>query len=1717
MSKNCNIGDHKKSCRDTVNSISKQIGAEYIEDGLHRILYDGSKNKTAAYDRAIHINRKIEREFGNKYGFHYEGSWTGMDQKKEEGKAIFLFSGFSKKLEGDYLLKGEEVLRGRRDRSDDMPSKKTPGVQNPPNNPDGYHFSNYIAELEHIRNNILQRKGVLDQMAEKTKQDLIQSEDLNKTLKVIKKDLAHLGKAEVTIENVFTYFNRDIEAVRDILLTNPTEENLILAGVIMESMEFVHSEEEGSFSENYFRDIENTDIRKEFLNTHTIYKDVAQMLTRAKEKLYNQMLEEYDTEIETKESYYVHPWKYQLSQDQKNAREAARAGRDITRTEEFFLPIDAGENMSNAGKMIRKVHDDRHAKRESDAIQRRLVNIKPALVKELRRLGYGNKLGVIGKLLPDATYDIFFKTDKAGNERLIGKFSNFWKESEDILEQEQKDILESSNDPAKSAAQKASTASKRRKKLFTTLKDRGGKFMNVMFLPEFMKDADLQADFPGAFTTDEVFAESYKESVIRKLSGGVNTPSSVKMATKEYEKLIVEQKEKMYQYKIARDSYIENQVRKEGVGDESSLSQLGQNKIAQFIAANDPIGFSNAYVKQGDSKVEKGYWDKNGIFQTNGWEHSSLTYSVMFPGTTKNFDENFAGEIEGNQALLNGWDVIRDAIEFINNNRKYTAVNSVDSFSDSLLFEYDFYMAHATVSWSSLDKQTIGRLRNVLSTGAFVDVERKVMRLHDQVNTINEVVFERVKLMKNTLKHLGVKPKDRIDPTNINPQALKSLKKWYGNKTLPLNKTVHEILTEIAKKQVLKSQKMDLIESLQSMTKVVETFKANKDVESKILFLRNSFEEFDTKGKRGSKQTRTRQLGLMNAWVNYHLYGVNNRDNWSGAEGKQITIPQAQRKELVNLAKEQIIVMEESIQQLGNLGLTPKQIEEAHTAILEDIEFAKETIESGGRVITVGSIVHTLFVTLPINVALGLSPVTQAVNYAIGRISGTVNNGLLYEEGAYRDAISYNRKFRVLLRFALGSLQPEWSPLMKNSIRKHNISNTFLNDIGMFQNSGNEIDNIVEHQTTKNFKKLIGYLREPLTIVGATEKTIQRPQMQAIMKKILVFDENGDHHPLFNPKTGEMVAFILVDGQLQLAEGFNTERNRRTWVDKNSQEFADIFGQSGIIPTLISIMNADYRTTSTTSIKATPVGVQLMIFKSWVPAMLMREYHRDYGIHSTTHLGGRGTTAIGIKSAARMMGAVSLGTLTGSLYLGIAGSVAYGAILAYQRKKKLGIDISLDTKELSKLYRIIRTSSNTFEKTFGVKFSEQVKELGILYHTITTTGKILAFLGKSTGSALLAQVAVLPKMVQMLTGNRIFSNHEIASLMFIEQKDGELKVNYELAKNSINAMLAKYALTIGSIGVAATTNYAFHKFMDKIFDYYDDEEEEYTKWTPEEEKKRQAQRALAEKLFYITRNLGTRTQKDIDPTADPFHTIKLIMEGNPNSAYDRSEKLIDALQDASEENYIYSSGIHKGKNKVRHSLKKFIFFNSLADMDWTAEDGWKMPTGTLGNISKKQFDTGSDIDNVFLTDKEIMTKEAARQKRVLEHIFMKVAKKEYQKKTGQTKDLSEFLEEARGIIKAMEKATTTDADKDNPFYHNYYKIPSISEKDFTQAGKFLPNIVKVKKDGSIKYDFGEITKYKRLTDSIPNFGNRLFMDNDPFQKIHDGALGIKPRPIPVAN
>lgn len=1154
--------------------------------------------------------------------------------------------------------------------NDDMPTEKELIDQDT-----FFNWQNVLSNKMALKK-LIEKKRDLEKNKTQTKDTLNQIDQYNEVIRRLQRDVNSLQESDNLYTNYIDIVMGDIDNIK-LLLKNPSVENIQTIGEYINFLNAMSSLDTATGFQPFFKraaknleDFEGVDeIIQKQEQFNAAVKEVENLWTDEVSQLTRRLVRHH---MLNKDPFK--DWdQLDLDEEVNRAIEAqfkkTGKGADVNYTKSFFQKMEDQEGDNVFVSTIYKIYADAIAMNNNKQQRKNLSLLQDKVKAKLIQLGYTKGKGLTLK----ADESIFTRKDDTVHQ-LIGKYSIDWVKFEQGMQKNQalmsaligKQILSASNVD-------------QIKKNFNKLENNVD-FLDITKVPEIIDNPDF-AEFANQFNKEE--AEAYKKELIARIT------------EREYNKMVEEQKLKIYSFQIQRQNS-EVRLRDQlGINQDQDINEFALNNVVQYnshmkmVSSNNPFTFLANYKDGKKNSVTREFLFPSG--EKGLREDFADTQFISYMpkrGMDKYFDSQFESLIEapGNEVLKEAWGHMADLVQYNNRNGFNKSPDNLTEYSLAATKERAVRLTGGPFDWfKNLTTGTLNRLHAALTGDKYVDPTAK-KNASGAITTVDQKI--------ETL----YKRKITAFP-NAN------------------NKKKAEVRAQ-AKAEVLETMDGDLIENILATTELVETFKAKREAEAALTFMQDQLNLL---------QNRPNFNRVTNFFMDKKVYGINNRHNWLPAGGKDAQ-PRFSSRFFTQTEKAVRKETRAAIKNLENLRIEANEGEKVK--IDRDIKAFEDYLRSGGKVITAGTLVEAVTIKVTRFAAFSINVKAQLTNYLIGNTNAYEVDGKMgfWDEGEYSSARVFSRKPRRLA----GGVEQD-------------IGDALLQRLQLFQNSANELFTL-EKGRAKN--SISAVMQNPMNFVSEVEKTIQRPQIYALLSQINIKDKDGNEVKMFNSAgvhskdINTFPAFEVVNGELKLKDAFNTPENRATFIENSSQEYANLFGDAGHVPKKIAEINGDYRDSSSYLFEKHFLTALPMLFKRWA----VRTIEKKYGVVQ------RATKNDPI---AAMAGLATMGGVFGLATGFVAPMVIMSGYTAYAiyhntgarklRERKENVDVAQAAADLSVAQYILKTGKRGGERFArvmaanvaqtlqgiiripGIKmpYTQQLKRIAEMGDKKSTTGKDL--------------------------------------------------------------------------------------------------------------------------------------------------------------------------------------------------------------------------------------------------------------------------------------------------------------------------------------------------------------------------------------------------------
>ena len=823
--------------------------------------------------------------------------------------------------------------------------------------------------------------------------------------------------------------------------------------------------------------------------------------------------------------------------------------QDISFFTKQVFAIDMVDDTHPITDKIKETYDKISSNSETTEMNESLFNYKSTLEKEMKdnNHSYG---------------DVFFEVGL----RLKSKLSNNWElYKSNVTNSLQKITDDIFNMYKKGTATKAQwkAINKRLRQVQNT-----SSFVNIALLlgPQLSGEYKILSNIP------QQESDAYRQKLLDRLAGNTKNYELAEELLHDFES---EGHQKISEYQAALEAERLRLSLKEGTDDETSWSDSSKDSFERKKQTESPftIGYEMWRKKSKNVGVDVKLSDGN-VYNV---QHS-LKNQVLFPRES-HINQEFEQDIESNATYLKAWKMMKEHQEYIHANSTSANNSPLDLIADSdFLNGQEDTLIRVIGKLPKKFKQWVKKQLSIKRNQTTKkDKNLDNLKVYGNQKTIFDAVSKEINtIYKPYVTAIYGKGSWTGKPTK---NMVESLSKKIGissedfNAYEPVALQIRDLLT----KKYIEHQNTDYIESLLAQTKLAEKMKNQKEAENEVLFLFNVLKQ--------EVPNRTREIDFASQYIKQAVF----QEKYLGDKGALPTGPKIATY-FSNASLQEIEAIKETIKELESQSLNAEGMK-----LLQEM---KEALDNKGRPITPKSSLYSMLFQFELVRSLGWNVKTQIFNKIAGDTVSRASDGVKWTRGNFRKAKALIARGRTKKYFS------------RDSQYARNIDQ-ILDMLNVYQDAKNEIYKIKEKRT----KSMLKNVTQPLNLVTETEKLIQKPQILSLLgdmtisapgqATVPVIDLNspGNPHPAFE--------FDTNLGVIKLKKAYATPENRATWENRNSQEYADNFGESGTVPYTIAELNSDYRDNSFLLAKQSGAGVAALFFKRFMLSYMYLRYGKN--------------------------------------------------------------------------------------------------------------------------------------------------------------------------------------------------------------------------------------------------------------------------------------------------------------------------------------------------------------------------------------------------------------------------------------------------------------------------------------------------------------------------
>lgn len=965
--------------------------------------------------------------------------------------------------------------------------------------------------------------------------------------------------------------------------------------------------------------------------------------------------------------------------------------KDATEVDKFIMDVTNGI-FSNNGIIPQTMLTILHNNYDESVVRAKLVEeevnkLTPKVLRIFENPRLKQALNITGKVRFE---DVFRAKDENGLDR-DGYISRFSVKFFDNLNFAKREFIRNKNTADSFYATDPKKTERLRQKAYNNYTNWIKKNTNVLDISKLPELQEIYGD-KFEFNTDN----SYKDQLIDILGNGDKRIGEI-----AYNEEVNKQKVKIDEFIAESETYLDNFFNREGVESIEDLSAESIYKYKRWEAKNNPINFSNninsnitvrlkagvgGIVNDLDSRYNILIPKRNvtEIYNHNLETGSFKTRDIDSGYYDKNFsvieDEQFPELKEFYNLVLSTNELVYNALD----------ISNKDNFGKNNLLHIDKTI---TEILANKDMTLFARL----STAAKMVYEKLLSAITEKINiqfrresvdTITGLPTDRVSsnffkstkaLVNEEFRPLSIVVKDMFGlkdkkfnttvETDKLPQAYnKIIEDLLGTKELAEklissygnNVPVFKILNDAIEHKVIGSQSFDLPKIMKFYSYSAMEYQARQQSLPILNIIRNYYKQIkkpvttsqgkeiinvDDKGDKTSRKSglRSRANAQMDSWFNRAVLGnYNTKNEFGDTSGifdpvKNDTKLDSIINDRLNKANKAIFLTsrEQDLNKKYEDAILVKQAEfdsfvekgiknEESEKVLKELNNLLAKKESLGKKYTLSSFIDGILDFLRLK-GLGWNLSSQTTNYLEGQIANTIAAA----SGKYFKSENIYEANQIMM----GSMARNIS-FGKFSGTRSKKASILMQRFRVLQDTSNELQ---KASTKSAYSNAIDILA-PFELMKRVEYLNQTPLMISMLMDISVNDKNNS-----NP----ISLWDALNENGELIEDYNTEENRKDWIDVNGQKFFD-FSQT--LGKAIVDIHGDYHQLRGNMASEYVSGKAILMFKRW----FARQVYNRFGVEQADI-----ETKQNVKGRYRSL-TLPTATLTGAM-VGFSGAGLIGA------------------------------------------------------------------------------------------------------------------------------------------------------------------------------------------------------------------------------------------------------------------------------------------------------------------------------------------------------------------------------------------------------------------------------------------------------------------------
>lgn len=893
--------------------------------------------------------------------------------------------------------------------------------------------------------------------------------------------------------------------------------------------------------------------------------------------------------------------------------------------------LDKHQEKLTLTRLLAGLYSYNFKRTEKNPFRQKLADLKTNLEKYFKETG--------------TDYDIFY--DKDNPSKLVSIFNGRYQKTRQAV-QELKNRISYLQRKVRTSAEQGEFIMAKNKYNASFIKDYN--HLDVRLIPEILENG-----YGEGGAEEHASAQQFKEAYIKKY--GINV----------YKTLVREALKNLSEYKVFSEHYLETAARFHGATTDTFKEKFPEEyaKALQTLNLANPLHIAEQ-LKTNPNFIQDNYEDISLIFSSGTLKDAAYKAYINTDFLKRMEDPIFA----------RAYNTFIEILNYINSQNysgkggtPYDIPRATDMFKTAMGKNINFFQ--------KLNKKALIWLQKVFTTQAYVGLkERSINPILQSYRTIDTSIRNEtdkiMKLLKATYSGVNWKTglvtadkfplKKLATITGLPLEVVQEIAEKFKTDPRSIGEVIvdpnysykiKELVTRVVTRLQYNTQNKDLIENLENSLSLAERIEATVYAKEEAEFILNKLRRISVLNGETSNSNREELknlVALCEDFILKKIYGVNNRANWMrAAQGPDklgtVRIRAPHQKALMKEVKNAVKELEKRIEE-GEIAVEELNI------IEKELEALKKYLDSGGTVVTTGSILEAFTITAAYFRVFWSNCKAALANIAYGSVNAYELDGIYWDEGGY---------FKARARLATVKKLPNKLLRTKRG-EQYYIANLLYNRLGVYQASTEHIHKIGKGINVETAKDM---LKNPVKLAGLNseaEKVIQNPQILAILAshhkdgtlRYPIKNKDGKEFPVVDLDGKDLFpAFQFIDGKLSLKEEFDTKENRQTWIENRSPEWVSITYSQGRLGQTIAAINGRYDDAAMYHAENSSLTFWALMFKRF----LFNHINKRTRAYKASMKKGRLSESFSLDLMSNLIYTINSPISLASTYLGIPGGI----------------------------------------------------------------------------------------------------------------------------------------------------------------------------------------------------------------------------------------------------------------------------------------------------------------------------------------------------------------------------------------------------------------------------------------------------------------------------